>query len=140
MLPVARSRFVASLALLVPALTFAAPACNAVKRAEECGRVVDLINKEATVLTQTAQMDANTSGEDAQKIEAFEHKIDALGVSDAELKKIVEDYRSMLREFAVLVRDAGKPDARAPELAKRSDALQKREDEIVERLHAYCNK
>lgn len=102
--------------------------------------MVDLINAEAATLTQSAQMDPASAPEDAKKIEAFEKKLAEISTTDSGLKKIVEEYRSMLRDFATLTRDAGKPDLRAPELAKRSDALQRREDELVEKLHGYCNK
>lgn len=127
-----RSKF-APLWLLLAPLTIAAFGCGEIKKIQECGALIDAINK-----GQSAMSSGSEAKEQIAKLEAFEKQVGEVVVTDAELKKYSEEYRGMVGDMIKNLKDAEKGDVK--DLDKRFDEAIKKEDTLVDKMNDYCNR
>ncbi len=126
-------RFVGPAALLTLAL---GAGCGEVTKIQECSAVIEAVNKGQSVFKDIGS-DAKQFEGHAKKVEDFEKAIGEVKVTDAELKKHVEEYRTMVTDMAKVLRDAAKGDQ---SVEKRIDKIASTEDELVNKINNYCNR
>lgn len=126
-------RFVVPAALLVLAI---GAGCGEVTKIQECTAIIEAVNKGQTVFKEIGDDPKQFEGH-AKKVEDFEKAIGDVKVTDPELKKHVEEYRTMVTDMAKVLRDAAKGDLT---VEKRIDKIAATEDELVNKINGYCNR
>lgn len=127
--------------------------CGEIKKAGECATVIEVFNEASKIEAKPGKDDLS---EEIKAMEEIDGKIGKLEVTDAGLKKHVDDYRALLKSMVEnmkaadkIAKDADKitDPAAAAKLQKEMEGLEKKmetvdkdETKIVDELNAYCNR
>jgi hypothetical protein len=96
-----------------------------------CATESEDCNKVAGALEGGGQLDAASAKDMAGKLEALE-------ITDENLKKIVTDSAAAAKEFATTVESAESLDKKLSEGAAKLDAAAAAEDSVVDAINQYC--
>ena len=116
---------------------------------EQCKQLTDTIDKGNDALTK--QKDTSDPGKDAEKgagiLDQNKAAIGKLAITDPTLKKHADAYLKVMTEMSAVMRELAKLMKADPDkvdqkqmdaLDKRTDKMQKDEDDTLKQLETYC--